>query len=543
MKPTMSALPLHVRDNADVVRVAAAVVVLALCGAGCGIDDDPLRVPGSTLQSTVVDENGDAAVEQGPGEPLVDRTELAPRGAATREVVRFGQLTDTHVRDEESPARVPFLDRLGPPVSSAFRPQEAMSPHVLNAAIRAVNTQRPDAVLLTGDLVDNAQVNELDQFLDVVQGGDVVPDSGDDGYDGVQAQSNPDGFFYRPDVDAPRLVGLLRRAALPFFAPGLRAPWYPAVGNHDVLVQGQQPPSEAIDAIATGGRALLTYDPSSPTSCARRSRPARRPATAPTCAASRRMRSSSCWRTASPATTRPTCRPTRAGACSKATSWSSAGPRRRRPRRGDDWPAGLRRRPRPGGAGDRPGHRRADGRRRGRAEAGPDRVSRARARPSRRPRRRRRRPPRAGPQRGWRPRARPARRRPARHRGDHRRPPPQRGAAGPDAPAATGASPPRRWPTGPSRGGCSGSSPGRAGNARSRPGWSTTRAAWTAGTSPARPASSPISTPRAVDRRGGRGGAATATSGSGCRRGAMAAASRRCPGASPRGRDRAGRGA
>ena len=252
----MSGLSPYLRDN----PLRVALVVLALVGAGCGIDEDSPHVPGSTLRATVVDENGDAAVERGPGEPLVDRTELAPRGRATREVVRFGQLTDTHVRDEESPARVPFLDRLGPPVTSAFRPQGAMSPQVLNDAIRAMNTQRPSAVLITGDLIDNAQADELTQFLDVVRGGEVDPDTGGTDYDGVQADTNPDGFFYRPDLDAPRLAGLLRRAQLPFFTPGVRAPWYPALGNHDVLVQGQQPPSDAIDAIATGRRALLTFD-------------------------------------------------------------------------------------------------------------------------------------------------------------------------------------------------------------------------------------------------------------------------------------------
>ena len=249
-------LSLHLRDK---VRVVALVLVLA--AAGCGIDDRDPHVPGSTLAATVVDVNGDAAVERGPDEPLIDRTDLAPRGTATREAARFGQLTDTHVRDEESPARVPFLDRLGPPVTSAFRPQEALSAQVLNAAIRALNTQRPHAVLLTGDLVDNAQRDELDQFLDVVQGGDVDPNSGATGYRGVQSQRNPDGFFYRPDLDQPRLKGLLRRAQEPFFAPGLRAPWYPAIGNHDLLVQGEQPPSQAIDRIATGNRALLTFDP------------------------------------------------------------------------------------------------------------------------------------------------------------------------------------------------------------------------------------------------------------------------------------------
>jgi hypothetical protein len=240
---------------------AAVLCALLLAAAGCGIGERDVDIPGSTLEATVADPDGDAALDRGAAEPMTDRTDLAPRASATREVARFGQLTDTHVRDEESPARVPFLDRLGPPVTSAFRPQEALSAQVLNAAIRSMNAERPQAMLLTGDLVDNAQRNELDQLLGVVRGGEVDPDSGASGYRGVQAATNPDGFFYRPDLDAPRLLGLLRRAELPFFAPGVRAPWYPALGNHDLLVQGEMPPSEALEDIATGNRALLTFDP------------------------------------------------------------------------------------------------------------------------------------------------------------------------------------------------------------------------------------------------------------------------------------------
>jgi Calcineurin-like phosphoesterase len=248
------------RDVRRACRALAALVAAALL-AGCGLDDerspDP---PGSTLAATVVDRGGDGTLQRGPGEPLVDRTDLAPRGTAADEIFRVGQLTDTHVRDEESPARVPFLDRLGPPVTSTFRPQEALSAQTLAAAARALNTQRPAGVLITGDLVDSAQRNELSQFLTTVDGGRVEPDTGDSGYRGVQLATNPDGLFYRPGVDAPRYPRLLSRAQQPFVSPGLRAPWWPALGNHDLLVQGELPPSPATDAIATGGEALLTFD-------------------------------------------------------------------------------------------------------------------------------------------------------------------------------------------------------------------------------------------------------------------------------------------
>ncbi len=246
--------------------LAAAAGALALAAAGCGIDDDGQspRIPGSTLSATVVDRDGNGTLERGRGEALVDRTELAPRGEAPRQVARFGQITDLHVRDEESPARVPFLDRVGPPLTSAFRPQEALSPQVATAAIRALNAEQPSAVLLTGDLVDNAQRNELELLLQIVDGGRVDPDSGappPETYRGAQQASNPDGFFYRPDVDAPQIPNMLRRAQREFFSPGLRAPWFAALGNHDILVQGELPPSPAVEAIATGDQALLAFDP------------------------------------------------------------------------------------------------------------------------------------------------------------------------------------------------------------------------------------------------------------------------------------------
>ena len=242
--------------------VLAVFAALALALAGCGINDREPDVPGSTLEATVADPDGDGALERGPAEPLVDRTELAPRGRATRPVARFAHVTDTHVRDEESPARAPFLDRLGPPVTSTFRPQEALSPHVLMAAVRSLNAERPQGVLFTGDLLDSAQRNELDQFLAVLGGGRVDPNSARRGYRGVQEAANPDGFFYRPALDAPVVPQMLTRAQREFFSPGLRAPWFPALGNHDLLVQGEQPPTASTNEIATGTEALLTFDPS-----------------------------------------------------------------------------------------------------------------------------------------------------------------------------------------------------------------------------------------------------------------------------------------
>ncbi len=231
------------------LAAAAATVLLAACGADAGPP-----APGSTLQATLRDADGDGALERGPAAPLRDRTELGAPAPSTRTLATLGIISDAHVRDEESPARVPFLDRFGSPVDSTFRPQEALSAQVLDASVRAVRSQRPDALIVAGDLADNAQANELDLALTVLRGGRARPDSGAPGYDGVQRASNADPLFYRPDTDAPRHPGLLERAQRPFGAAGVGVPILPVAGNHDLLVQGELPPDARTREIATGDR-------------------------------------------------------------------------------------------------------------------------------------------------------------------------------------------------------------------------------------------------------------------------------------------------
>jgi 3',5'-cyclic AMP phosphodiesterase CpdA len=231
-------------------RGLAGGVALAL--AGCA--RQRRGQDGSTLQRTWKEVDGELAL--GGGEPLLERTELAPAARFSELLGTLAHVPDAHVLDAQSPARVTFLDRLGPPFTSTFRPQEALTTQVLDGAIRAVGLLAPDAVIQGGDLIDNAQHNELTWGLALLTGGRVDPGSGSAGYFGVQSAADPDPFYYRPDVDAPRHPGMLEDATRPFLGRGLRVPCYPVLGDHDLLVQGVVAPTPLTGAIALGDRAV-----------------------------------------------------------------------------------------------------------------------------------------------------------------------------------------------------------------------------------------------------------------------------------------------
>jgi uncharacterized repeat protein (TIGR01451 family) len=132
-----------------------------------------------TLEPEQVDE--DYTVRDPGGVGRVGRNERR------RSLAYFSQLTDFQLADEESPARVEFLDQVAGQqgASSAWRPWEALTPFMIDDSIRQVNrfvTESPvpqgdgtgnpmDLALITGDQADNQQRNEMIWTRALLEGG------------------------------------------------------------------------------------------------------------------------------------------------------------------------------------------------------------------------------------------------------------------------------------------------------------------------------------------------------------------------------------
>ena len=240
-----------------IAEAAAGAGTLAVVLAGCGSPGARAPAPsGSTLDSTWSDPVGDGQLRVGPGEPLLQRAELGAPSPPVATLATLAHVTDAHVLDASSPARVTFLDRLGPPFQSTFRPQETLTAQVLSGAGNAIRSLSPQLAIQGGDLIDNDQSNELEHALAALRGGLVDPGSGRLGYYGVQLGSDTDPFYYRPAVDAPRYPQLLRDAVRRFASRGVGAPVYPVLGDHDALVAGTLLPTALTHALAIGDRAL-----------------------------------------------------------------------------------------------------------------------------------------------------------------------------------------------------------------------------------------------------------------------------------------------
>jgi metallophosphoesterase (TIGR03767 family) len=227
------------------------------------------------------------AVAEIAGEPHAVRTELAtgdltPTGEA---LACIAHITDLHVIDAQSPARFEFMNReANDPrfreLLTMQRPHELLNSHAIAAMVRAINRLAAGPltgsdlhlVAMTGDAVDNTQRNELTNFLSLLDGGLVRPDSGAPGYDGVQRQDWPDEIYWKPEGDLdgdefqsalgfPQHPGLLDQAMNEFTVEGLRFPWVACYGNHEELCQGVGIVTPALAQAMVGARKPIGLPP------------------------------------------------------------------------------------------------------------------------------------------------------------------------------------------------------------------------------------------------------------------------------------------
>lgn len=228
---------------------------------------------------------------QGPG----DSSGVLPPGG--RPIACLWHLSDLHLCDAESPARMTHLDRYADPDSpvrsalgdiGTYRPQEILTAHVASAMIATANgsshgplSQFPiSAALITGDLTDNAQRNELDWYDTLINGGTFTPCSGGEHstWCGVSDPATWDEHYWHPEgpppgfapdrptrlYGYPRIPGLLKASRAPLTSHGLRYRTLSVHGNHDALVQGTVVPDAQIRNLALSSRLSFAADTHTP---------------------------------------------------------------------------------------------------------------------------------------------------------------------------------------------------------------------------------------------------------------------------------------
>jgi len=218
----------------------------------------------------------------------------APSTSA-QSLLTFIHISDLHICDAQSPARIELMDRFADPHNpiselvpfvGAYRAQEIITTQTLDSMIQTINsikygvhsTRPVDFVIATGDVTDNAQENELDWYFTLMDGGLVHPDSGNtDFWEGVsQTDSekydlsywNPEGTPANCEDDFPRSLygfptvpGLTDAVRKPFNASGLAHKWFATHGNHDALLQGTVPLNAELLEVATGAKRLTALSP------------------------------------------------------------------------------------------------------------------------------------------------------------------------------------------------------------------------------------------------------------------------------------------
>jgi 3',5'-cyclic AMP phosphodiesterase CpdA len=271
-------------SNVRMLAGVALLAALAVADTGCNGNQPDRR-------------SGEAAEADAPQRPVVEPSVVRRGGGAParagrqqrrRSLVYLAHITDPQVTDEISPARV------GLGFVGTRRAHDPLTMQTFDQGVRSVNRRRTSRVagaggararlafaLVTGDLTDNHQRNELRAAIRILDGGVVDPFSGKRlsarnrcpgvgravrrrlnrsvsrrRYTGVQDYRDWPGRpaavyrrFWDPNrpppggggryAQAPRYPKLMDRAQRRFRAQGLAVPWFTVRGNHDALALGR----------------------------------------------------------------------------------------------------------------------------------------------------------------------------------------------------------------------------------------------------------------------------------------------------------------
>ncbi len=170
------------------------------------------------------------------------RLDLMPEGytgsSATKaaSLLRFFTMSDTHIIDKESPTLALYFGYKGGSDSS-YSGVMLYTTYVLDAAVQTVNALNNvnpfDFGIYLGDACHNTQYNELRWYIDIIDGKEITPDSG--------------------DKDDP-IPGPLNDYQDEYKAAGLdkSIPWYQTMGNHDHFWIGSKPVNDYIRLFYTG---------------------------------------------------------------------------------------------------------------------------------------------------------------------------------------------------------------------------------------------------------------------------------------------------